>query len=135
MQCIDCHFEQDSHGNGKLYGETRNAVEIDCVDCHGSIQQRATLITSGVRPRPPEAPISPPSDALERASLLLEGTASTSDRCWTRARSGKSFRSLDTITPGNPHYSEKSRYAKTIQKDGQTWGDAPRRRIEPGALE
>ena len=35
MQCIDCHFEQDNHGNGKLYGETRNAVEIDCVDCHG----------------------------------------------------------------------------------------------------
>ena len=22
MHCIDCHFEQDSHGNGKLYGET-----------------------------------------------------------------------------------------------------------------
>ena len=47
MHCIDCHFEQDSHGNGKLYGETRNAVEIDCVDCHGTIQQHATLITSG----------------------------------------------------------------------------------------
>ncbi len=47
MHCIDCHFEQDSHGNGKLYGETRNAIEIDCVDCHGTIQQHATLITSG----------------------------------------------------------------------------------------
>ena len=33
----------------------------------------------------------------------------------------------DTITPGNPHYSEKSRLAKTIQQDGQTWGDAARR--------
>ncbi|MGA8540491.1 MAG: hypothetical protein WB566_13385, partial [Terriglobales bacterium] len=43
MHCIDCHFEQDSHGNGKLYGETRNAIEVDCVDCHGTIQQRATL--------------------------------------------------------------------------------------------
>src|SRR5262249_49893362 len=29
---------------------------------------------------------------------------------------------LDTVTPGNPHYSEKSRLAKTIQKDGKTWG-------------
>ena len=47
MQCVDCHFEQDNHGNGKLYGETRNAVEIDCVDCHGTIDKRATLITSG----------------------------------------------------------------------------------------
>jgi hypothetical protein len=25
MHCIDCHFAQDVHGNGKLYGETRNA--------------------------------------------------------------------------------------------------------------
>ena len=48
MHCIDCHFEQDSHGNGKLYGETRNAVEIDCVDCHGTMQQKSTLITSGI---------------------------------------------------------------------------------------
>ena len=47
MQCVDCHFGQDNHGNGKLYGETRNAVEIDCVDCHGSVKQRATLLTSG----------------------------------------------------------------------------------------
>ena len=39
MQCVDCHFGQDNHGNGKLYGETRNAVEIDCVDCHGTIEQ------------------------------------------------------------------------------------------------
>ena len=29
---------------------------------------------------------------------------------------------IDTITPGNPHYNEKSRLAKTIQKDGETWG-------------
>ena len=48
MHCIDCHFEQDSHGNGKLYGETRNAIEVDCVDCHGTIEQRAMLRTSGI---------------------------------------------------------------------------------------
>ena len=52
MQCSDCHFGQDNHGSGKLYGETRNAVEIDCVDCHGSVSKRATLITTG--PAAPE---------------------------------------------------------------------------------
>ena len=46
MHCSDCHFAQDNHGNGNLYGETRNAVEIDCVDCHGTISQKATLRTS-----------------------------------------------------------------------------------------
>ena len=46
MHCSDCHFEQDAHGNGKLYSETRNAVEIDCVDCHGTISKKTTLHTS-----------------------------------------------------------------------------------------
>jgi hypothetical protein len=44
---VDCHFEQDSHGGGKLYGESRAAIELDCVDCHGTIAQRAPLVTSG----------------------------------------------------------------------------------------
>jgi len=47
MHCVDCHFRQDSHGDGVLYNEPRAAVEINCEDCHGSIQQRATLFTSG----------------------------------------------------------------------------------------
>ena len=34
--CIDCHFTQDVHGNTKLYGEVRAAIEINCTDCHGS---------------------------------------------------------------------------------------------------
>jgi hypothetical protein len=47
MHCVDCHFQQDSHGNGKLYGEPRAAIEIDCIDCHGTRDGRATLVTSG----------------------------------------------------------------------------------------
>ena len=31
---------------------------------------------------------------------------------------------IDTITPESSHYSEKSRWAKTLQKDGQAWGAA-----------
>lgn len=47
MHCVDCHFRQDVHGDGVLYNEPRAAIEISCEDCHGSIQQRATLFTSG----------------------------------------------------------------------------------------
>lgn len=47
MQCVDCHFRQDSHGNGILYNEPRAAIEIGCIDCHGTIRERSTLITSG----------------------------------------------------------------------------------------
>ena len=47
LQCADCHFGQDSHGNGLIYGEVANAVEIGCKDCHGTADAYPTLLTSG----------------------------------------------------------------------------------------
>ena len=47
MHCVDCHFRQDSHGDGNLYNEPRASIEITCEDCHGTIQKKATLFTSG----------------------------------------------------------------------------------------
>ncbi len=47
MQCADCHYAQDSHGNGLIYGEVANAIEIGCVDCHGTPDDYPTLRTSG----------------------------------------------------------------------------------------
>ena len=125
MHCIDCHFEQDSHGNGKLYGETRNAIEIDCVDCHGTIQQRAKLITSGIA-----APVGGSDLSRLRTpwqekrfywkdSLLYQRSMLDKDREW------EVVQVVDTITPGNPRYSEKSRLAKTVEKNGESWGSVP----------
>ncbi|MFZ3265465.1 MAG: hypothetical protein WA172_15780 [Terriglobales bacterium] len=124
MHCVDCHFVQDSHGNGRLYGETRNAIEVDCVDCHGTIQQRATLRTSGIA-----APAG--GNAMEglrtpwgERRFYWEG-----DRLFQRSMLEKNeqwevVQVIDSVTPGNAHYNEKSRLAKTIQKDGTTWGSA-----------
>jgi hypothetical protein len=47
LQCADCHFAQDSHGNGLIYGEVANAIEIGCKDCHGTPDALPTLLTSG----------------------------------------------------------------------------------------
>ncbi|MGZ8311759.1 MAG: hypothetical protein ACXWUR_06800, partial [Allosphingosinicella sp.] len=47
LQCADCHFSRDAHGNGFLYGEVANAVEIGCKDCHGTSREFANLRTSG----------------------------------------------------------------------------------------
>tara|TARA_R110000782_G_scaffold78293_5_gene156057 strand:- start:33963 stop:38012 length:4050 start_codon:yes stop_codon:yes gene_type:complete len=47
LQCADCHFGQDSHGNGFIYGEVANAIEIGCKDCHGTADDYPTLLTSG----------------------------------------------------------------------------------------
>jgi hypothetical protein len=40
MHCVDCHFSQDAHGNGVLYNEPRAAIEITCMDCHGTINEK-----------------------------------------------------------------------------------------------
>jgi hypothetical protein len=47
MHCVDCHFQQDGHGNGHIAGEVAAAVEIDCKDCHGSVSAYPNLFTSG----------------------------------------------------------------------------------------
>ena len=124
MHCIDCHFTQDVHGDGKLYGETRNAVEIGCQDCHGTIQKKALLMTSG-----------PASQNDVSSNLLRMRTPFKQARfywregkLWQRSNVDEKVewevvQTVDTITPGNEHYSEKSRLAKTMQKDGTTWGD------------
>src|ERR1019366_7136017 len=48
MHCVDCHFVQDVHGNTKLYGEVRAAIEIRCEDCHGSVEKRAIQVVNGI---------------------------------------------------------------------------------------
>jgi len=52
FQCVDCHFAQDMHGNGHIYGEVAAAVEIDCRDCHGTATKLPTLFTSGPAAKP-----------------------------------------------------------------------------------
>ena len=52
LQCADCHFAQDAHGNGFIYGEVANAIEIGCRDCHGTARDYATLRTSNVAAPP-----------------------------------------------------------------------------------
>jgi hypothetical protein len=163
MHCVDCHFRQDAHGDGNLYNEPRAAVEITCVDCHGSIRQPATLFTSGPGAAPATGQtattrktrneplvgrdltrISFKNDAGETVRALQRLTRDTKKK---DNESGKDIQlkagdivqnslvvpgrwwrviqTKDTITAGTRDYSEKSRYAKTIQKDNATWGSPP----------
>jgi hypothetical protein len=125
MHCIDCHFVQDNHGNGKLYGETRNAIEIDCVDCHGTIQQRANLVTSGVAAPPGGTHLRRLRTPWKQSQFYAADGKIFQRSMVEQNKEWEVVQVLDTITPGNPHYSEKSRLAKTIRQDGQAWGDVP----------
>ena len=125
MQCNDCHFAQDNHGNGKIYGEPRAAVEIDCIDCHGTIRRKATLITSG--PAAPEG--GRHLDAL-RTPWGLRRFEARDDRVFQRSMSEEKkeweiVQTIDSITPGNVHFSEKSLRAKLMRKDGSVASQMP----------
>ncbi|MBI3207559.1 MAG: hypothetical protein HYZ37_01500 [Candidatus Solibacter usitatus] len=93
------------------------------VDCHGTVNARAALKTSG-----PAAP-SPAHD------LSLLRTPSGERRFeWVDGRlkqrsmveDGKEWtvsQVMDSLRRGSYNYNEKARLAKTMQRDGNTWGD------------
>jgi hypothetical protein len=125
MHCVDCHFSQDNHGNGNLYGETRNAVEMDCRDCHGTVTKRitrTTFKTSGNAA--PEggtnlASLRTPFDERRfdvRGGLVVQRSMVYKDKQWTIPQVA------DTIDPAK---SPEAAYAHTLLKDGRTWGKKP----------
>ncbi len=121
MQCVDCHFLADVHGNGKLYGESRAATTVECIDCHGTINQRPTLVTSG---NGGQIDLGASSTAwgprfVWEGKKLFQRSAMSPDVRWEIPQT------LDTIDPASSHYNAKSRYAKTLRRDGATWGNVP----------
>jgi hypothetical protein len=128
MHCVDCHFVQDVHGNTKLYGEVRAAIEIQCIDCHGTVTKYAKLRTSG-----PAAPDGGHNlEALRtpfgkrrferRGDALIQNSMVESGLSW------EVIQVKDVITPGHKHYSERARLAKTVRfndKGVMEWGDVP----------
>ena len=119
MQCADCHFDVDSHGNGMLYGEPRNATTIKCIDCHGTVDRRPTLITTGNAGRidllnTSNTPWGP--RFTWEGNILWQQSTMTPDMRWEVPQT------IDTVDPVSPHYNAKSAYAKTLQRDGKSWG-------------
>ena len=132
MHCIDCHFIQDMHGNTKLYGEVRAAIEITCVDCHGTAEQLATLKTSG-----PASDTSSPEGGRDLRTLrtpsgkkrfVVEGNRIYQNSMVEENLTWEIKQTKATIDPQSPHYNAKSAFAKTVRvgDDGVLeWGALP----------
>ncbi len=128
MHCVDCHFVVSAHGNGKLYGEVRNAIEIQCIDCHGTSSERPSLRTSG--PASPKdglnlSALRTPSGKKrfeKRGNVLIQNSMVDPKLAW------EVVQTVDTLDPASRHYNEKSRLAKTVRFEGDqmVWGDIPR---------
>jgi hypothetical protein len=123
MQCADCHFAQDSHGNGLIYGEVANAVEIGCKDCHGTADAFPNLLTSG--------PAAPPKGT--NLSLLRNPDGQRRFE-WSTDNFGRRVliqRSIvdprlswqvslvkDAVDPASPHFNAKAARAKLMSASG-----------------
>ncbi|WP_293368239.1 hypothetical protein [Nevskia sp.] len=117
MHCVDCHFSQDTHGNGHLYGEVAQAIEIDCQDCHGSVDRRPNLRTSGPAAPPGGTDLSGlrTPDGRRRfewiGSKLYQRSALTPGLEW------EVHTVKDSVTPGSAHYNAKAARAKLMSRD------------------
>jgi hypothetical protein len=155
MHCADCHVGGDVHGNGNLYNEPRAAIQVDCIDCHGTIEKPATLLVSGPaagtgRFKGRIVTVSKDLKRIqgrdERGRHVPMFQVATAARPITKkdpqgrdvqfkdgeiiqnslVEPGKWWRvvqTVDTVTPGKRDYNDASAWAKTVQRDGKTWGE------------
>ncbi|MDC8754024.1 hypothetical protein OIK40_05125 [Erythrobacter sp. sf7] len=128
MQCADCHYEQDSHGNGLIYGEVANAIEIGCKDCHGTPDAYPTLRTSG--------PAAPPEG---HDMALLRNPDGQRRFEWIEGEDGQRKliqRSIvdpklswevslvkDSVDPSTPVFNAKAARAKLVSRYGAETGN------------
>jgi hypothetical protein len=98
MVCIDCHTFRDVMGDGTVYRKMEQAVEIECVDCHGTPERRATLVTSrGTR----------------LAHLRVEADGRVVLRSKGDGRDHEVPQAIDVVTPGTRRYSPRAAMAMT----------------------
>ena len=126
MQCVDCHYAQDSHGNGYIHGEVASAVEISCKDCHGTAKKLPSLYTSGPASRPggmdmtglrnPDGKRRFEWIKRDGFDVLLQRSVLDPELTWEVSLT------KDSVTSGHPKYNEKSAWAKTVAKNNRDWG-------------
>ena len=123
MHCADCHFSQDEHGNGQLYAEYGNNIEIECQDCHGNTDAYTNLRTSG--------PAAPPGGTDLRLGTTPFGQRRfiwVNGKLWQRSmlNPGMQWEVIqvkDSITPGN----------RALQRALRVREDDPARRHDVGS--
>jgi hypothetical protein len=124
MHCVDCHFAQDNHGNGHIYGEVAAAVEIDCKDCHGSAKAYPNLHTSGPAALEGGTDMGAirNSDGRRRfewvENKLIQRSVLTPELEWEMSLV------KDSVDPDHSQYNAKAARAKLMSKNTgtQEWG-------------
>jgi hypothetical protein len=124
MQCVDCHFAQDAHGNGYLYGEVATAVEIDCVDCHGTVRAYPNLRTSGPAAPPGGTDLSLLRNPDGRKRFEWRGTELYQRSLVDPEREWRIKLVKNSVDPNSADYNIRAAQAKLMSRDTKTqhWG-------------
>ncbi|NML08493.1 hypothetical protein HHL13_22095 [Sphingomonas sp. G-3-2-10] len=127
MQCVDCHFAQDSHGNGLIYGEVANAVEIGCKDCHGTADAYPTLRTSGpaARPQGSNLELLRNPDGRRRFEWVDDGGGRRKlvQRSLVDPKLEWDVHLVrNSVDPSSPYFNEKAARSKLMSRSGGTDG-------------
>lgn len=121
MHCVDCHFEQDNHGDGKLRGEFHNAVEIRCQDCHGSVDSYATFKTSNVAATDGGLDMRQLSTPFGDARFEMIGSTRIQRSMLVDTLEWEISQVKASLDESSPEYSPKSRAAKLTAVGGGMW--------------
>ncbi len=132
MHCVDCHFAQDNHGNGHIYGEVAMAVEVKCVDCHGTVAAYPNLRTSGPAALAGGTDMSVlrTPDGRRRfewvGGNLVQRSVMDPDLEWNLSLV------MDSVSEGSSQYNSRAARAKLMSSDveNQYWGS----HVEPDRL-
>ncbi len=114
MHCVDCHFSQDAHGNGFIYTQVADAIEITCEDCHGTVDNYPTLFTTGPAAKPGGMDMSllrTPDGRKRfewREGKLFQRSSLYPDKEWEMSLV------KDSVNPKHAKYNEKAAHAKLV---------------------
>lgn len=127
MHCVDCHFSQDVHGNGHIYGEVAAAIEIECADCHGSVDRPPRLRSSGPAAPPGGTDLSLARTPDGRRRFEWRGGVLYQRSMLDPKREWRVPLVKDSVNPNHPGYNPKAARAKLMARGrydnyAQTWG-------------
>lgn len=123
MHCTDCHFYQDGHGNTKLYGEVRAAIEIQCVDCHGKPNQTLVELVEQqlARGEAPRLGTSGPASEPDGTNLLALRTSFGKAQFEILRQPGRPARLIQRSTVDKNLWWEVTQTADTVRPDSQQY--------------
>lgn len=111
MHCVDCHFAQDAHGNGHIYGEVAQAIEIDCQDCHGTADRYPNLRSSG--------PAAPPAQCAPGSTLATLSVSPASGETSVRKPAAPQSICIDGAGKVQPQLPSGTDFSRLRTQDGR----------------